>query len=190
MLPRKWLTNGTVLPMLDDSDRNEVLFVLAMHSRCNLDVHVDALGTAVYYHARYGTKLVLVWPPTRENLECLGRSLLKGEGKRPLDAIRPFTDGEAHLLRAGERLIIAPLAIHMVLNLTPALSVGVNFNCPSSVALLKHLNATSSASSASLRNQAWYKVLLRDQVCIGLPHNTPAHLDKTLQHTAHLDTLH
>ena len=49
MLPRAWLEeeNGTVLGMLNDPTCRSALFVLAMHSRCNLDVHVDALGTGV-----------------------------------------------------------------------------------------------------------------------------------------------
>ena len=48
-----------------------------------------------------------MWPPTEANLERLGRSLLDGEERRPLDAERPFDGGEAHLLRAGERLVLS-----------------------------------------------------------------------------------
>ena len=132
------------------------------------------------YHAHHGTKLVLVWPPTEANLERLGRSLLPGSDRRPLDAALPFEGGAAHILRPRERLIIAPLAIHLVVNLTPALSVGVNFNCPSSVALLKHLNGIPPAPSA-LREEAWYKKLLSEQVSIGLGLKTPAHLGTRLQ---------
>ena len=49
MLPRAWLDdkNGTVLGMLNEPMRRSVLFVLAMHSRCNLEVHVDVLGSGM-----------------------------------------------------------------------------------------------------------------------------------------------
>ena len=129
--------------------------------------------SAVMYHAQHGTKLVLVWPPTRENLERLGTSLLTGPDHRPLDAFEPFTGGAAHILRPGERLIIAPLAIHLVVNLTPALSVGTNFNCPTAVTLLSHLN---SAIEPALRETAWYKQLLTQMLGIGLELKTPSHL--------------
>ena len=54
------------------------------------------------YHAHHGSKLVLVWPPTTENLERLGTSLLTGPESRPLDALQPFTGGATHILRPGE----------------------------------------------------------------------------------------
>jgi hypothetical protein len=57
------------------------------------------------YHAHHGSKLVLVWPPTTENLERLGTSLLTGPESRPLDALQPFTGGATHILRPGERLL-------------------------------------------------------------------------------------
>ena len=132
------------------------------------------------YHAQHGTKLILVWPPTEENLERLGRSLLRGEGHVPLDASRPFSGGAAHLLRPGERLVIAPLAIHRVVNLTPALSVGVNFNCPTAVALLDRLNGTPRSPSR-LRDEAWYRKLLSEMVCDGLELKTAAHLGTRLR---------
>jgi len=169
LTPKGW-QESTMLDMVNDSQRRCVLFVLAMHSRCNLELHVDMLGTAVIYHAVHGSKLLLVWPPTPTNLERLGRSMLGEE----LDAIHPFEGGAAHILRAGEKLLIAPLAIHLVVNLTPALSVGINFNCASSVALLTHLNG-------ALREEGWYKKLVSHQIGIGLEHRTPAHLGKKLR---------
>jgi hypothetical protein len=46
MLPRSWLRDGrTVLNMLNDHSRRAALFLLVMHSHCNLETHVDALGT-------------------------------------------------------------------------------------------------------------------------------------------------
>jgi hypothetical protein len=46
MLPRSWLRDGrTVLNMLNDHSRRVALFLLVMHSHCNLETHVDALGT-------------------------------------------------------------------------------------------------------------------------------------------------
>ena len=92
-----------------------------------------------------------------------------------------FGGGAAHVLRPGERLIIAPMAIHLVVNLTPALSIGVNFNCPSSVALLTHLNGTPSSPRSDMRDAAWFRKLLADHVCIGLELKTPAHLGVQLQ---------
>lgn len=139
------------------------------------------LRSAVMYHQRSGTKLVLIWPPTMPNLERLGHSLLSGSAHRPLDPIRPFDGGHAHILRPGERLVIAPMAIHLVLNLTPALSVGINFNCPSSVALLTHLNGLPSSPRNEVRDKPWFRRLLAEQVCIGLELKTPAHLGVQLQ---------
>ena len=211
MLPRTWLRDGrTVLNMLNDTSRKAALFLLVMHSHCNLETHVDALGTgcqdsfpparrcalacrsccslhphsqaglpppllaAVMYHAHRGTKLVLVWPPTTENLERLGASLLSGSEHKPLDALNPFTGGGAHILRPGQRLVIAPMAIHLVVNLTPALSVGTNFNCPTSVALLKHLNSVGDGAP-------WYTKLLKEMVSIGLELKTASHMRTRLQ---------
>ena len=131
---------------------------------------------AVMYHQQSGTKLVLVWPPTMANLETLGQSLLSGSAHRPLDPIHPFDGGNAHILRPGERLVIAPMAIHLVVNLTPALSIGVNFTCATSVALLTHLNGTPSSPRNGLRDTSWFRRLLAEQVCIGLELKTPAHL--------------
>ena len=179
MLPEEWLTS-TALHMIGDPQRRAVLFILAMHSRCNLEVHVDPLGTAVMYHAQDGMKMVLVWPPTEANLEKLGQSLLTGAGHRPLDATRPFEKGVKHILHPGERLTIAPLAIHVVVNLSPAISVGVNFNCQSSVALLKHLNGTAKSHSA-IRSAGWYCRLLSAMICSGLELKTPAHLGTKLK---------
>ena len=130
------------------------------------------------YHAHHGSKLVLVWPPTTEHLERLGTSLLTGPESRPLDALQPFTGGATHILRPGERLIIAPLAIHLVVNLTPALSVGTNFNCPTAVALLSHLNASGTPT---LRERLWYKRLLSQMVSIGLELKTPSLLGSRLR---------
>ena len=46
MLPRTWVRDGkTVLSMVHDPSECAALFLLIMHSHCNLDVHVDALGT-------------------------------------------------------------------------------------------------------------------------------------------------
>ena len=73
------------------------------------------------------------------------------------------------------------MAIHLVVNLTPALSIGVNFNCPSSVALLTHLNGTPSSPRNDMRNASWFRRLLAEQVCIGLELKTPAHLGVQLQ---------
>ena len=93
--------------------------------------------TAVMYHAHHGTKLVLVWPPTIGNLETLGGSWMDGDAHKPLDAMRPFSGGGVHILNPGERLIIAPLAVHLVVNLTPA---------PTSTARpLSHSSSTSTA---------------------------------------------
>ena len=132
------------------------------------------------YHAHDGLKMVLVWPPTEANLKRLGQSLLEGEACVPLNPARPFGGGARHILHPGERLFIAPLAIHLVVNLTPALSVGVNFNCASSVALLKHLNGTPQDPS-HLHSADWYRKLLSDQICDGLENKTPAHLGHRLQ---------
>lgn len=67
MLPRAWLEeeNGTVLGMLNEPMRRSVLFVLAMHSRCNLEVHVDALGTGVKELLRTQARPTLGRPPGR-----------------------------------------------------------------------------------------------------------------------------
>ena len=126
------------------------------------------------YHAHHGAKLILVWPPTLENLERLGASLLTGPEHKALDALQPFTGGGAHILRPGQRLVIAPMAIHLVVNLTPALSVGTNFNCPTSVALLKHLNSTGDGAP-------WYTKLLKEMVSIGLELKTASHMRTRLQ---------
>ena len=46
MLPRSWLRDEkTVLSMLHDPSQRAALFLLIMHSHCNLEVHIDALGT-------------------------------------------------------------------------------------------------------------------------------------------------
>lgn len=68
MLPRAWLEedNGTVLGMLNEPMRRSVLFVLAMHSRCNLEVHVDALGTGVKELLRTQARPALGRPPGSE----------------------------------------------------------------------------------------------------------------------------
>ena len=51
MLPRSWLRDGkTVLSMLHDPSQRAALFLLIMHSHCNLEVHVDALGTGQSAH--------------------------------------------------------------------------------------------------------------------------------------------
>ena len=51
MLPDAWLEDGrTVLGMLNDPARRAALFLLVMHSQCNLAVHVDALGTGAHPH--------------------------------------------------------------------------------------------------------------------------------------------
>ena len=135
--------------------------------------------TAVMYHAHHGTKLVLVWPPTIGNLETLGGSWMDGDAHKPLDAMRPFSGGGVHILNPGERLIIAPLAVHLVVNLTPALSVGTNFNCPTALSLLKHLNGLPKSPSV-WRDAAWYKKLLSEMVSIGLELKTAGHLGTRL----------
>ena len=114
-----------------------------------------------------------------ENLERLGTSLFTGPESRPLDALKPFTGGATHILRPGERLIIAPLAIHLVVNLTPALSVGTNFNCPTAIALLSHLNGPETPNS---RDKLWYKKLLSQMIGIGPELKSPAHIGSRLRH--------
>jgi hypothetical protein len=44
LLPVAWL-QSTVLKMINGDTRKTILFILAMHSRCNLMTHVDLLGT-------------------------------------------------------------------------------------------------------------------------------------------------
>ena len=56
MLPSRW-TNV----------KNEHVWVLFMHSRCNLPAHVEYSATTVKYDAISGLKLLLAWPPTPES---------------------------------------------------------------------------------------------------------------------------
>ena len=50
MVPRTWLRDGrTVLNMINDPSKRVALFLLVMHSNCNLEIHVDALATGMHY---------------------------------------------------------------------------------------------------------------------------------------------
>jgi hypothetical protein len=50
MVPRTWLRDGrTVLNMIKDPSKRVALFLLVMHSNCNLEIHVDALATGMHY---------------------------------------------------------------------------------------------------------------------------------------------
>ncbi len=72
---------------------------------------------------------MLAWRPTPANLQRLAQ-------RAP---IFEFEHGVRHTLLPGQQVVIAPLCIHLFVNLSPATSVGTNFECPASRAALTWL---------------------------------------------------
>lgn len=132
MLPSRW-----------QFVQNEHVWVLFMHTRSNLAPHVDYNATAVKYDHISGMKLVLAWPPTEANLQRLAAGA----------SVEEFEHGVRHVLLPGQQVLIAPLVIHVFVNLSPCCSVGTNFECPVSTRMREWIE--------SKRNAPWHEGVSR-----------------------------
>jgi len=78
MLPPAWLKNDTVLMMLHDRNRRSALYLLVMHSRCNLQIHVDMHGTGLptrHMHATRPHLATHLYQPLSWQLSCIMRTM-------------------------------------------------------------------------------------------------------------------
>lgn len=124
-----------------------------MHLLDTLELWASCAGSVTYPHIDstvlgsvvlqlVGTKIWLIWPPTRKNLEQVQGNTWLDNGDRPEVVVRRLEKVEVRVMEQGDVLYFPPGTIHCVLGVTGSMHAGWYVHNPGEdLAVVEHAAA-------------------------------------------------